>query len=72
MKLRIKDFLSGTTHLEDKLLKMSGELKQARQHLKKSREDARNSDVIKNQYKQEIAELSTHCKEYEKAIVDVC
>lgn len=36
VELRIKGFLSQTTYLEDELLKMSRELKQASQHLKKS------------------------------------
>lgn len=70
-ELKVKGFLLRTSQLEDELLKMSEDLKQAYCHLEKSREDARVSEVVKNQYKLEVTELSAHCKEYEVAIVDM-
>lgn len=50
---------------------MSEDLKQARHHLEESREDACASEAMKNQYKLEVTTLSTLCKQYEVAIVDM-
>lgn len=58
IELKVKGFLSRTSQLEDELLKMFEDLKQAHHHLEKSRKDARSNEVMKNQYKLEVIELS--------------
>lgn len=61
-ELKVKGFLKRTSQLENELLKMSEDLKQARHHLEESREDACASEAMKNQYKLEVTTLSTLCK----------
>lgn len=70
--MKVKGFLLHTSQLECELLKTSEDFKQAHHHLEESREDARASEALKNQYKMEVIELSARCKQYEVAMVDIC
>lgn len=71
VELKVKGFLPHTSQLEDELLKISEDLKQARHHLEESREDAHANEAMKNQYKLEVIELSSRYKQYNVVIVDM-